>query len=153
MTMIITFPTNKQIYQHNVLHNILCLITVSVLNELTHPDSKDHGANKGSIWGRQGPGGPHVGPMNLAILDTTCNHSASYRSIGSSIAWHVIHQMWEHRLTKDFSAFIVYNSTSCRPLCEATFTTSPARYSQLICLFVKTRQRRFVITETIYAAE
>ena len=26
-----------------------------------------HGANMGPIWGRQGPGGPHVGPMNFAI--------------------------------------------------------------------------------------
>ena len=31
------------------------------------PDSKIHGANKGPIWGRQDPGGPHVGPMNFAI--------------------------------------------------------------------------------------
>ena len=30
-------------------------------------DSKVHGANMGPIWGRQDPGGPHVGPMNLAI--------------------------------------------------------------------------------------
>ena len=33
------------------------------------PDSKIHGANMGPIWGRQDPGGPHVGPMNLAIWD------------------------------------------------------------------------------------
>ena len=33
------------------------------------PDSKVHGANMGSIWGRQDPGGPHVGPMNFAIWD------------------------------------------------------------------------------------
>ena len=33
------------------------------------PDSKVHGANTGPIWGRQDPGGPHVGPMNLAIWD------------------------------------------------------------------------------------
>ena len=33
------------------------------------PDSKVHGANMGPIWGRQDPGGPHVGPMNLAIWD------------------------------------------------------------------------------------
>ena len=32
-----------------------------------YPDSKVHGANIGPIWGRQDPGGPHVGPMNLAI--------------------------------------------------------------------------------------
>ena len=33
------------------------------------PDSKVHGDNMGPIWGRQDPGGPHVGPMNLAIWD------------------------------------------------------------------------------------
>ena len=31
------------------------------------PDSKVHQANMGPIWGRQDPGGPHVGTMNLAI--------------------------------------------------------------------------------------
>ena len=34
---------------------------------LTFPDSKVQGANTGPIWGRQDPGGPHVGPMFLAI--------------------------------------------------------------------------------------
>ena len=33
------------------------------------PDSKVHGANMGPIWGRQDPGGPHVGPMDFAIWD------------------------------------------------------------------------------------
>ena len=33
------------------------------------PDSKIYGTNMGSIWGRQNPGGPHAGPMNLAIWD------------------------------------------------------------------------------------
>ena len=33
----------------------------------TVPDRKVHGAHVGPIWGRQDPGGPHVGPMNLAI--------------------------------------------------------------------------------------
>ena len=31
------------------------------------PNSKIHGAIMGPIWGRQEPGGPHVGPMNFAI--------------------------------------------------------------------------------------
>ena len=31
------------------------------------PDSKVHGAHMGPLWGRQDPGGPHIGPMNLAI--------------------------------------------------------------------------------------
>ena len=33
------------------------------------PDSKVHGANMRSIWGRQGPGGPNVGPMNFATWE------------------------------------------------------------------------------------
>ena len=31
------------------------------------PDTKVHGAYMGPTWGRQDPGGPHVGPMNVAI--------------------------------------------------------------------------------------
>ena len=31
------------------------------------PDSKVYGANMGPTWDRQDPGGPHVGPMNLAV--------------------------------------------------------------------------------------
>ena len=33
------------------------------------PESKVHGANRGPNWGRQDPGGPHVGSMNLVIWD------------------------------------------------------------------------------------
>ena len=36
---------------------------------------KVHGANKGSTWGRQDPGGPHSGPMNLAIRGVICLQS------------------------------------------------------------------------------
>ena len=35
-----------------------------------NPDNKVHGANMGPIWGRQDPGGPHVGPMNFAIWES-----------------------------------------------------------------------------------
>ena len=35
-------------------------------------DSKVRGANMGPIWGRQDPGGPHVGPMNFAIRAVNC---------------------------------------------------------------------------------
>ena len=46
---------------------------MSALNERPEniPDSKVHGANMGPIWGRQDPGGPHVGLMNFAIWDDT----------------------------------------------------------------------------------
>ena len=35
------------------------------------PDSKVHGAHMGPIWGRQDPGGRHVGPMNFIIWALT----------------------------------------------------------------------------------
>ena len=37
-----------------------------------YPDSKVHGANMRFIWGRRDQGGPHVGPMNLAIRVDIC---------------------------------------------------------------------------------
>ena len=33
------------------------------------PNSKDHGANMGPIWGQQDPNVPHFGPMNFAIWE------------------------------------------------------------------------------------
>ena len=41
-------------------------ICLSSYTEIT-PDSKVRGAIMGPIWGGQGPGGPHAGPMNFAI--------------------------------------------------------------------------------------
>ena len=32
-------------------------------------DSKVHGDNMGPIWGRQDPGGPHVGPITFVIWE------------------------------------------------------------------------------------
>ena len=40
-------------------------------------DSKVHGAVMGPTWGRQDPGGPHVGPMNLAILEVMWSSGVS----------------------------------------------------------------------------
>ena len=49
----------------------LAMIWIMACHPLNNnPDNKVHGANMG-IWGRQDPGRPHVGPMNLAILETT----------------------------------------------------------------------------------
>ena len=40
----------------------------------SNPDSKVHGANIGPIWGRQDPGGPHVGSMKFAIWESYVEH-------------------------------------------------------------------------------
>ena len=44
------------------------------------PDSKVHEANMGPIWGRQDPGGPHVGPMNFAISHDGKQNFTQYMS-------------------------------------------------------------------------
>ena len=44
-----------------------CAFDMNLTETHSVPDSKVHGANMGSIWGRQDPGGPHVDPMKVAI--------------------------------------------------------------------------------------
>ena len=58
----------KQITRVTICHVHVISVGV-VLWPHAYPDSKVHGANMGPIWGRQDPGGPHVGPMNFAIWD------------------------------------------------------------------------------------
>ena len=52
------------IYQQRICDG---LNAVESWKDHAYPDSKVYGANVGPIWGRQVPGGPHVGPINLAI--------------------------------------------------------------------------------------
>ena len=56
----------------------------------TYPDGKVHVAHMGPTWGRQDPGGPHVGPMNLAIRDEfdVLHHRANLSSIIAK-PWHL----------------------------------------------------------------
>ena len=53
--------------EHNDAHHATKQRVMLLSGSSTVPDSKVHGANMGAIWGRQDPGGPHVGPMNIAI--------------------------------------------------------------------------------------
>ena len=70
--------TTFHVYSHKTLEYMLLQGIVIMRGAFLHlnrsqakqggnPDSKVHGAKMGPIWGRQDPGGPHVGPMNLAI--------------------------------------------------------------------------------------
>ena len=49
-----------------------------------YPDNKVQRANMGPIWGRQDPGGPHVGPMNLAIWVIMCQQTSGIQRINST---------------------------------------------------------------------
>ena len=51
----------------------------------TNPDSKVHEAYMGPTWGRQDPGGPHVGPMNLVIREVMHNADVWKSSFGGFI--------------------------------------------------------------------
>ena len=50
-------------------HIICANISFDLLWLYYNPDSKVHGANMGSIWGRQDRGGPYDGPMTFAIWE------------------------------------------------------------------------------------
>ena len=56
---------NEKLLQINVWFSLSAVCVVKRI-----PDSKVQGANMGPIWGRQVPGGPHVGPVNFAIWVT-----------------------------------------------------------------------------------
>ena len=63
------------------------LIAVSIISRIKvmvmviFPDSKVHGANMGSTWVLSAPDGPHVGPMNLAIMVNLLRTVPSFISI------------------------------------------------------------------------
>ena len=42
------------------------------------PDNKFHGANRGPIWGREDPGGPHAATMNFVIWECNVPHGWFY---------------------------------------------------------------------------
>ena len=51
------------------------------------PDNKVHGANMGPFWGRQDPGGPHVGPMNFVIWVIV--NSTPVERPRKNLEWHI----------------------------------------------------------------
>ena len=71
---------------HTECH-VCTILKLGCLVWSSNPDSKVHGANMGPIWGRQDPGGPHVGPMNFAIWEYLRDHFANYFSVRIEIRW------------------------------------------------------------------
>ena len=67
---------------------------MKITRKVIYPDTKVNGANMGPIWGRQDPGGLHVGPMDFAIwvhmhlgllFDSAVEKTADLQSI---FFWH-----------------------------------------------------------------
>ena len=59
----------KENYGINLLINTLIKTLRLALWAKGVPDSKVHVANMEPTWVLSAPGGPHIGPMNLAIRD------------------------------------------------------------------------------------
>ena len=66
------------------------------MHQTIYPDSNVDGDNMGSIWGRQDPGGPHIGPVNFAIwvvLYGVSSEVFDYSTIAKFADIHVINVM------------------------------------------------------------
>ena len=74
-----------------------------------HPDSKVYGANMGPTRALSVPGGPHVGPINLAI------RAASWKPISNSLAWLDINFIYSDIPIDLCVSVYIYNSI-CLPL-------------------------------------
>ena len=92
----------------------------------TYPDSKVHGANMGSTWGRQDPGGPHVGPMNLVIWVILTK-----RGRNPVLPWHPL----------SFSIDLIFCIRQCKVIAElgGIFQNDCTSYGQMSVKF-KMRQ-------------
>ena len=57
-----------------ILFTLLVHCYENLMITCVFPDNKVHGSNMGSTWVLSAPGGPHVGPMNLAIRVLPTRH-------------------------------------------------------------------------------
>ena len=78
---------------------------------LACPDSKGHGANIGPIWGRQDPGGPHVGPMNFAIWVTNDRRVHPITYISGFVLFSLV--VVNHYLGYNLWIHVIYLSMFC----------------------------------------
>ena len=104
-----------------------------------NPDSKVHGANMGPTWALSAPGGPHVGPMNLAIREAikrrghkevtytvemkaylrtwTTQYEDRRQEIEASVPCSLLHRNWEQILWRCPSVHLSICPSVC-PACR-----------------------------------
>ena len=68
------------------------------------PNNKVHGASMGPIWGRQDPGGPHVGPMNFVIW--VCRGSDIHIHAEYATIWATGTDIWYPRFLNNGSQMV-----------------------------------------------
>ena len=79
--------TNQPLWRNHLAVDLLT--TFNTLRPRQNPDNKVHVANVGPTWGRQDPGGPHVGPVNLAIWE--CRQRFQIHFLDSCCIWLKFH--------------------------------------------------------------
>ena len=82
----------QTVYQSQWHWSIIRAWYIPLANSLEEvsPDSKVDGANMGPTWVLSAPGGPHVGPINLAIWETTSHTSGFMHS-----SFYILHKQVE----------------------------------------------------------
>ena len=100
---------------------------------IVFPDNKVDGASMGPTWGRQVPGGPHVGHMNLAIRDMRELFGlGSVSNQRAPLRIDHCYNIWDNGYTNYtnialltvcgiFSHFTYYSSIVIRILCDCAF--------------------------------
>ena len=58
---------NSPVHNNSALFHVMAWWLFGANYYVAYPDRKVHGANMEPTWGRQDPGGSHIGPMNFAI--------------------------------------------------------------------------------------
>ena len=87
------------------------------------PESKVHEANMGPIWGRQDPGGPHVGPMNFVI--------------------------WDFINTQQFSRFISASNNHLHPFWIPCDLSQPLMKPAWNCIILQWTSEKVVVATTL----
>ena len=83
---------------------------------IQNPDSKVHGVNMEPIWGRQDPGGPHVGPMNFAIWEAFIPFHLIDRPRSVCLMAHICRRCLTRRGIKSISLYPGSRITCHEPL-------------------------------------
>ena len=73
------------------------------------PDSKVHMANMGPTWVLSAPGGPHVGPVNLAIWVVIAQWLPRSISICLWINWVPNNKLIIINVCSDYASFVLYH--------------------------------------------
>ena len=130
-TTVLCRPAHSPITEWAVWQATYRMIQLVTQHDIFIPDSKVHEDYMGPTWGRQDPGGPHVGPMNLAnrdwgrykmaaISQTTFLNAFSWMKIYEFLLQFHLSLFLRVRLTifQHWLKIMAWRRPGCKPLSE-----------------------------------